>query len=344
MTEKIYTAFISSAFESLRDERNTVINTLLDFRILPISMEHFTVSTSGEFSDLEELIDRSDFFILLLGGKYGSTDSNGISWTEREYRYARMKKKPIVAIKCDEYVAIQNKPVEALTEEEKKQLDFGNEISFSRTATTEFSINYIMNLFLNTYDFSKCIGWTRLENTDINAEELKAWREAHKVYDLSGMWYHVHLSEDDETYIRVGTIKIEQDFSPNKYYDLHMDGENFNVSYYDTSTGQLRENRMKSSRFVGDYKLQENGEIFGIFNSRRTFSDGMFQDAKVTKGTHRGIHDFIIDVFAKETTYIEGEFHDEAPSPKHGRIFLFRNIEDRNAFILENREHIIEQK
>lgn len=82
---KVYTAFISSAFESLRDERNIVINALLDMRVLPIGMEHFTASSSGEFSDIQELIDESDFFIMLMGKFYGSCDKNGISWTEREY-------------------------------------------------------------------------------------------------------------------------------------------------------------------------------------------------------------------------------------------------------------------
>ena len=70
--KKIYSAFVSSAFTSLRDERNQVIDVLLDFDILPIGMEHFTVSTNGNFSDIQEYIDDSDSFIMLLGDRPSS--------------------------------------------------------------------------------------------------------------------------------------------------------------------------------------------------------------------------------------------------------------------------------
>ena len=66
---------------------------------------------------------------------------------------------------------------------------------------------------------------------------------------------------------------------------------------------------------------------FGIFNSKRTFNSE-FNSLEVNKGAHRGIHDFTIDIskLGEETVSFEGEFHDEAPSPKQGRIFLFRRL------------------
>lgn len=339
--KKIYTAFISSAFHSLRDERNTVINSLLDYRILPIGMEHFTVSSSGEFSDIQELIDDSDFFILLLGREYGSCDEEGVSWTEREYEYAVLKKKPIIAIICDELVMIQQKNEDELNESNKKQVAFSKKIFYARSVSEEFSISTIVSQFLNTYTFSKCVGWSRIENMYGDEEKLELWRKEHKTFDISGTWFHVHLSEDDETYIRIGTVKIEQDFSPDTYHALHIEGLNYNVDYYDSGNKTLHENKMKSSRFVGEYTLQDNGEIFGIFNSKRTFSSN-FKELTVSRGTNRGIHDFTFDPYCETTDYIEGEFHDEAPSPKLGRIFLFRSIEQRNEFLLNEREGIIE--
>ena len=170
------------------------------------------------------------------------------------------------------------------------------------------------------------------------------WREEHKEFDISGSWYHVHLSDDDESYIRVGTIKIEQDFTPNNYKDLIMEGYNFNVDYYSASENTLHENKMKSSKFTGEYTLKENGEIFGIFNSKRMFSS-KFNNLEVQKGVKRGIHDFsLITDFDGYTNCIEGEFHDEAPSPKSGRIFLFRSVDDRNNFVMENRSDYIQTR
>ena len=341
---KVYTAFISSAFESLRDERNIVIDSLLDLRILPIGMEHFTVSTNGEFSDIQELIDESDFFIMLMGKCYGSCDEKGISWTEREYEYAIEKGKPAVVIRCKELVENLEKDENLLSDDEKRQIEFSKKISFgARNVSDEFPIKTIIGQFFNTHNFAKCIGWTRIENTQMTAEQLEKWRDEHRAYDLGGSWYHVHLSEDDETYIRVGTIKIEQDFSPNEYKSLHMEGLNYNVMYYDTQKGAFSENKLKYSKFVGEYTLQDNGEIFGIFNAKRMFN-GSFNSHEVNKGTTRGIHDFTFDVFGSQTDCLEGEFHDEAPSPKFGRIFVFRNMSDRDEFLLDIRSDVIERR
>ena len=341
--KKIYTAFISSAFQSLRDERKVVIDTLLDCRVMPIGMEHFTVSTNGEFSDIEDLIDDSDFFILLLGRVYGSCDGEGISWTEREYLYATKKKKPTVAIICDELAAKLRMDEAELTEDERRQVAFCKRIPFAREATDEFGIRTIVSQFFKTYNYAKCIGWTRINDINKDEEALRLWRESHKAFDLGGMWYHVHLSEDDESYIRIGTVMIEQDFSPDKYGSLCLKGENFSLLYYDTAKEEFREDRMKNSRFVGEYTLKENGEIFGIFTSRRAFN-GTFNSQDVNRGARRGIHDFIVDIFEEETTRIDGEFHDEAPSPKLGRIFLFRSQRERNEFLLAQREDYIEKR
>ncbi len=343
MENKIFSAFISSAFESLREERNQVIERLLDYRILPIGMEHFTISTDGEFSDIEDLIDESDFFILLLGENYGSCDANGISWTEREYMYATEKKKPTIAIICEELDKLRGAEKESLSQLQLKQIKFANSISFARTVSGEFGIKEILVQFFNTYNFSKCRGWTRIEAIGENDEALAKWREENRVFDIGGSWFHVHLSDDDEQYIRIGTLKIEQDFSPNTYTALHIEGRNFSVLYYDEADNVLKENKMKSSRFVGDYKLKENGEIFGIFRSQRSFS-GTFNSIDIKQQNNRGIHDFIIDVFSDETDRIEGEFHDQAPSPKMGRIFMFKNEDERNEFVIENRGEYIKRK
>lgn len=341
--KKIYSAFISSNFESLRDERNIVIKNLLDFRILPIAMEHFTVSTSGEFSDIEALIDDSDFFILLLGARYGSCDANGVSWTEREYLYAKKKKKPILAIICDELAANLRKSAEELDNDALKQIEFNNRIGFAREASKEFTIETIVKLFLNTQNFSNCIGWTRIEDISKDEDALAEWRKTKSAFDIGGCWHHIHLSEDDEKYIRVGTVVIEQDFTPNNYGRLKMHGENYNVLYYDTQKNDLRENIMQGSKFTGEYTLNENGTIFGIFNSQRTFN-GRFGEQTVNGGTRRGIHDFMINVFSDTTEFISGDFHDEAPSPKLGKILLFRTREMRNEFLLDHRGHIIEKR
>ena len=44
------------------------------------------------------MIDMSDYYLLIVAGKYGSIDpEENISYTEKEYRYAVAKKMPILA-------------------------------------------------------------------------------------------------------------------------------------------------------------------------------------------------------------------------------------------------------
>lgn len=53
MQKKMYSAFISSVYESLEDERSQVIDCLLDFNVFPICMEHFTAASNKQFSPVE---------------------------------------------------------------------------------------------------------------------------------------------------------------------------------------------------------------------------------------------------------------------------------------------------
>jgi hypothetical protein len=63
----------------------------------PAGMELFPASDATPWEIIENVIDDSDYYVLVVGGTYGSMDSKGISYTEREYDYARNKGKPVLA-------------------------------------------------------------------------------------------------------------------------------------------------------------------------------------------------------------------------------------------------------
>jgi hypothetical protein len=61
-------------------------------------MENFTAADDRGWKTIQRTIDLSDYYVLILAGMYGSPDpTTGISWTEREYRYAREKKMRVLA-------------------------------------------------------------------------------------------------------------------------------------------------------------------------------------------------------------------------------------------------------
>ncbi len=46
---------------------------------------------------IQSVIDDSDYYLLVVGGRYGTTDPDGVSYTEREYDYAVVKGLPVLA-------------------------------------------------------------------------------------------------------------------------------------------------------------------------------------------------------------------------------------------------------
>lgn len=86
-----YQVFISSTYGDLRVEREAVTWALLTARHIPVGMEAFTATDDRGWQTIKSAIDRSDYYILLVAGRYGSTDEDGLSWTQKEYNYATSK-------------------------------------------------------------------------------------------------------------------------------------------------------------------------------------------------------------------------------------------------------------
>ena len=95
--EKHYQIFISSTFKDLIEERQAVLKGVLELGHMPAGMELFPASDQSAWELIKNVIDSSDYYILIIGGMYGSRDETGIGYTEKEYRYAVSKGKPILA-------------------------------------------------------------------------------------------------------------------------------------------------------------------------------------------------------------------------------------------------------
>ncbi|MFW2581227.1 DUF4062 domain-containing protein [Aliarcobacter butzleri] len=102
MTEKKYQIFISSTFKDLETERNSIIKAILEMYHIPIGMEMFSAEDEDQWEIIRRTIDISDYYILILGLRYGSETSEGISFTQKEYEYALERKIPILAFLLDE--------------------------------------------------------------------------------------------------------------------------------------------------------------------------------------------------------------------------------------------------
>lgn len=93
----IYKVFVSSTFEDLREERSEVQKALLRARCFPIGMELFPSTDEDTWEFIKRQIADSDYYLVVIAGRYGSTDAGGTSFTEKEYNYAREIGKPLLA-------------------------------------------------------------------------------------------------------------------------------------------------------------------------------------------------------------------------------------------------------
>lgn len=95
--EKRYQVFVSSTYVDLIEERNEIMQALLELECMPSGMELFPAANDTQWEWIKKVIDESDYYIVVIGDRYGSISENtGLSYTEMEYRYALETNKPII--------------------------------------------------------------------------------------------------------------------------------------------------------------------------------------------------------------------------------------------------------
>jgi hypothetical protein len=95
--EKKYQFFISSTYVDLVDERKEVTQALLELDCIPVGMELFPAANEDQWTLIKDLIDSCDYYLLIVGGRYGSINSEGISYTQMEYEYAISQNIPTIS-------------------------------------------------------------------------------------------------------------------------------------------------------------------------------------------------------------------------------------------------------
>lgn len=94
-----FSIFISSTYEDLKEERQALVGVALENNYIPVGMEQFHAAPTSQWNVITKMIDECDFYLLVIGGCYGSIDEEvGISYTEKEYNYAKAKGLPVLVL------------------------------------------------------------------------------------------------------------------------------------------------------------------------------------------------------------------------------------------------------
>lgn len=123
-----YQVFVSSTFRDLQEERRQVIQVILELDCIPSGMELFPATNTDAWTLIESVITEADYYVLIIGGRYGSLDSEGVSYTEREYEIALKHKVPVLAFLHRDTGDIPSKNVDFDSEPRSKLCRFRTRI------------------------------------------------------------------------------------------------------------------------------------------------------------------------------------------------------------------------
>jgi len=195
--EKRYQVFISSTFSDLQDERRQVMETIMQMDCIPAGMEMFPASDDEQLEFIQKVIDDCDYYILIIGGRYGSEDYQGISYTEREYDYAFNKGIPILVFMHGEPSNIPFGKTESNPHKREKLEGFKKKVSSNR----------LIKFWTNKGELP---GLVALSLT-----------KAIKMYPQVG-WIRGNQSNNQDLLEQINNLRIEKDRLQSKVSDLEI--------------------------------------------------------------------------------------------------------------------------
>jgi len=128
MQKRRYQIFLSSTFSDLEEERKKVMHAMLGMDCIPSGMEYFPASDEETFAFIKTIIDESDYYVLILAGRYGSVASDGISYTEKEYDYAISAGKPVLSFLLKDVSQLTLSKIDSNTSLVSKMEAFRNKV------------------------------------------------------------------------------------------------------------------------------------------------------------------------------------------------------------------------
>ena len=163
MIDKRYHVFISTTEADMHAERVVLSQTLVSQGFFSWGLEQRTPLTTA-FARRQ--IDDCDYFILMLGSRYGELSASGVSYMHLEYIYAVTKQKPILVLMYEAPESRADEFQDKTPEGKLKFFDFRRQLqrerdmvmTFRDLRDLEIAIRHTMPQFLNRYPAQ---GWIR---------------------------------------------------------------------------------------------------------------------------------------------------------------------------------------
>lgn len=184
--DKRYQVFVSSTFTDLEQERSAVIQTLMEMDCIPAGMELFPAIDEQQWEFIKRVIDDCDYYLLIVGGRYGTVADDGLSYTEKEFDYAVSKGLKVVVLVHENPETLPLAKSERNEEARDKLLKFIDKASTGRLRKTWSTVKDIpglvslsMSKTIKTYP---AVGWVRADKLS-NESDLRSMIELQKEND-----------------------------------------------------------------------------------------------------------------------------------------------------------------
>lgn len=220
---KRYQIFISSTYDDLKDERFAVLESILKLRHIPVGMEQFVAANEEQFNYIKRLIDETDYYILILGNRYGSTAGDGISYTEKEFDYAVSKEVPILAFVHDTPESLPVNKSEKTASAKKQLAKFRDKVKNNRlvslfTWDSPISLSReVVVALTNAFNDFPRPGWERVisydnsellnQINDLRIENIKLKSKVDDLTSSSNLSAKLNAFPWDETLCFIGRSK-----------------------------------------------------------------------------------------------------------------------------------------
>jgi hypothetical protein len=169
--DKRYQVFLSSTFADLKEERKEVLAALQKAGYFVAGMELFPSDDDESWEVIKRVIDQSDYYVLVVAGRYGSIGKGGKSFTEMEYDYAKEKKLPVLAFLHNDPANLPSKHVEKSHTEKLEKFKRRIERLHNRRswASKHDLATEVLASISQTVNLRPRVGWVRGDVAETNA-------------------------------------------------------------------------------------------------------------------------------------------------------------------------------
>lgn len=229
---KRYQVFVSSTYQDLVEERKEVIQALLELDCIPVGMELFPATDDDQWTLIKELIEDCDYYILIIGGRYGSLNKDGISYTQMEYEYANEIQIPTISFLNKNPDSIPISKTDKSTSKQELLEDFRALVSkkmIKHWTSPEDLGSVVSRSLVKLIKTKPRIGWVKADKISSDDANLEILNLKQQIQELETKLNAQTNFNQDELAKGDDLIEIKYSYKTNKYSVVMTD--NVSVSW-----------------------------------------------------------------------------------------------------------------